>query len=135
MSGSAERTPDDSLRLSVLDERLAVCRLDPRSEVPTWITEASFFSVTQTTDELSVVCPEEHVPSGVRCERGWRALKLEGPFDFGLVGILASVAVPLAESEVCILAIATYETDYVLVEGSQLSLATQALRQRGHEVG
>jgi uncharacterized protein len=60
---------------------------------------------------------------------------LEGPFDFGLVGILASVAVPLAESEVCILAIATYETDYVLVEGSQLSLATQALRQQGHEVG
>jgi hypothetical protein len=135
MGRSTESTLDDSLRLSVLDERLAVCRLDPRSGIPTWITEASFFSVTQTTDELSVVCPEEHVPSGVRCERGWRALKLEGPFDFGLVGILASVAVPLAESEVCILAIATYETDYVLVEESQLTLATQALRQRGHEVG
>jgi hypothetical protein len=66
MGRSTESTLDDSLRLSVLDERLAVCRLDPQSGIPTWVTEASFFSVTQTTDELSVVCPEEHVPSGVR---------------------------------------------------------------------
>jgi hypothetical protein len=54
--------------------------------------------------------------------------------EFGLTGVLASVAVPLAESEVGILAIATYETDYVLVRESQLDLAAQTLRERGHEV-
>ena len=123
-----------SLRLSVLEERLAVCRLEPRAEIPPWATSAPFFCVARTPDELSVVCPEERVPAGITCERGWRVLKLEGPFDFGLVGVLASVAAPLAEGGIGVLAIATYDTDYVLVKEGQLDLATAALRERGHEV-
>ncbi len=134
MGNSVESTPNASLRLSVLEKRLAVCRLDPRAEIPAWAAGAPFFSVTRTSDELSIVCPEEHVPPGFTCERGWRALRFDGPFEFGLVGVLASVAVPLAQSEVSILAIATYDTDYVLVEEPQLPLATQVLRERGHEV-
>ena len=134
MGNSVESTPNASLHLSVLDGRLAVCRLDPRAQIPAWATGAPFFSVTRTPDELSIVCPEERVPAGVTCERGWRAFKFEGPFEFGMMGVLASVAAPLAQSEVSILAIATYDTDYVLVEESQLVLAMQALRERGHEV-
>src|SRR5918997_500473 len=95
---------------------------------------APFFCVVRTPDELSVVCPEEHVPAGITCERGWRALKLEGPFGFELTGVLASVAAPLAESEVSILAIATYDTDYVLVKEEQLDPAIAALCERRHEV-
>ncbi len=134
MGNPVESTPNAPLRLSVLEERLAVCRLDPPAQIPAWATGAPFFSVTRTSDELSIVCPEERVPPGITCERGWRALRFDGPFEFGLVGVLASVAVPLAEAGVSILAIATYETDYVLVEESQLPLATQVLREWGHEV-
>jgi uncharacterized protein len=126
--------PYVSLRLSVLDDRLAVCRLDPGAEIPAWATAAPFFSVTRTSDELSVICPEARVPAGAACERGWRALRFEGPFEFGLVGVLSSVAEPLAQSEVSILAIATYDTDYVLVQESQLDVAVRTLRERGHEV-
>jgi len=130
-----ECAPDASLRLAVLEERLAVCRLEPWAEVQPWATGAPFFCVTRTQDELSIICPEERVPAGITCERGWRALKLEGgPFDLGLVGVLASVASPLARCEVGILAVATYDTDYVLVAESQLDLAISALRERGHEV-
>ncbi len=111
MGNPAESTPNASLRLSVLEGRLAVCRLDPPAEIPAWATGAPFFSVTRTPDELSIVCPEEHVPPGITCERGWCALRFDGPFEFGLVGVLASVAVPLAQSEVSILAIATCDTD------------------------
>ena len=134
MGDPAESTPPASLRLSVLEHRLAVCRLQPRAEIPTWASGASFSCVTRTAGELSVICPEERIPAGTPCERGWRALELEGPLEFGLTGVLASLAVPLAESEVGILAIATYETDYVLVRESQLDLAAQTLRERGHEV-
>jgi uncharacterized protein len=130
----AESTPPASLRLSVLEHRLAVCRLEPRAEIPKWVSGAPFFCVTRTAGELSVICPEERIPAGTPCERGWRALEVEGPLEFGLTGVLASLAVPLAESEVGILAIATYETDYVLVQESQLDLAAQALRERGREV-
>jgi hypothetical protein len=134
VGNQVESTPNTSLRLCVLEDLLAVCRLGARAEIPPWATEAPFFCVTRTPDELSVVCPEECVPAGITCEPGWRAFKLEGPLDFGLVGVLSSVAAPLAESGVGILAIATYDTDYVLVRGSQLDLATAALRERGHEV-
>ncbi len=134
MGRTTDSAPNAALRLSVLDERLAVCRLEAGSEIPPWATGAPFFCVTRTPDELSIVCPEERVPVGIACERGWRAFKLEGPFDFGLVGILAAVAAPLAESNVGILAIATYDTDYVLVKEEQLDPAIAALRERGHEV-
>ena len=97
-------------------------------------TAAPFFCVAGTAEELSVVCAEERVPAGTVCERGWRAMKVEGPLDFGLTGVLSSVAVPLAESEVGILAIATYDTDYVLLQESQLDIAARALRERGHEI-
>ncbi len=130
-TGSA---PEAALRLSVLDESLAVCRIEARTEIPPWATGSPFFCVTRTPDELSVICPEERVPAGITCEPGWRAFRLEGVLDFGLVGVLSSVAAPLAESGVGILAIATYDTDYVLVREPQLDLAITALRERGHEV-
>jgi uncharacterized protein len=134
VGGARGNVPIRSLRLSVLEERLAVCRLDPGSEPPAWAMAARFFSVTRTADELSVVCSEQDVPPEVLCERGWRAFKLEGPFEFGMMGVLSSVAVPLAEREVSILTIATYDTDYVFVQESQLNLAARALRERGHEI-
>jgi hypothetical protein len=129
-----EGSQGSSLVLSVLEERLAVCRLDPESEVPGWAVKQPFCSVTRTSDELSVVCPEWHVPFEATCERGWRVLKLEGPFDLELTGILVSVTAPLAEAGVSVFAIATYDTDYVLVKESRLDLAVSVLSERGYVV-
>ena len=123
-----------NLRLFLLTEYMSVCRLDPTTKVPDWAISGGFFSVTHTDDELSVVCPDELVPEDVRSEGGWRALKLEGPFEFSEVGVLASVAAPLAEAEVGIFAVSTFDTDYVLVQEEQLRSAVAALRGRGHEV-
>ncbi len=86
------------LILTLLDDHLAICRLDVTAGVPAWATAASLFSVTRTADELSIVCLEECVPDGVRCEKGWRAFELEGPFEFSEVGIISAVATPLAEA-------------------------------------
>ncbi|MDP8899911.1 MAG: ACT domain-containing protein [Actinomycetota bacterium] len=113
---------------------MSVCRLDPTTKVPDWAISGGFFSVTRMDDELSVVCPQELVPEDVRSEGGWRALKLEGPFEFSEVGVLASVAAPLAEAEVGIFAVSTFDMDYVLVQEEQLRSAVAALRGRGHEV-
>ena len=113
---------------------MSVCRLDATSAIPDWATEGGFFYVTRTSDELSVVCQEEVVPDNARSEGGWCALKLEGPFEFSEVGVLTSVAAPLAEAGVGIFAVSTFDTDYVLVKEEQLSPAVAALRGRGHEV-
>jgi len=84
--------------------------------------------------ELSVVCADAAVPDGVRAERGWRALTVVGPLDLALTGVLASLAVPLAEAGVAIFAIATFDTDYLLVRRERLSDAVTALRAAGHRV-
>ena len=118
--------------LTILPERLAVCRLDAQAEIPTWATRRPFFSVTRTQDELSVICREEDVPAGVQQEKGWRALKVEGPFGFAVVGVLATLAQPLAAAGISILAFCTYDTDYVLVKESQLLRAVAVLQERGH---
>jgi uncharacterized protein len=123
------------LDLTVLEEDLSICRLDAGAEVPAWATRTTFFSVTRTQDELSVVCPEEFVPEDAYRERGWRALKLGGPLDLSMIGILASVAAPLAEVGASIFTVSTFDTDYVLVRGTQLDLAVDTLRENGHRVG
>jgi hypothetical protein len=122
------------LTLSVLPDRYAICRLDRQSPVPSWAMTGDFFSVTRTRDELSIVCLEDNVPREISSEPGWRLLKMEGPLDFELTGIMASVAEPLAEAGVAIFPIATYETDYVLVKDTQLESAVRALMGYGHVV-
>lgn len=134
MSQPAGSKPEVALRLNVLDRLLAVCRLDPGEKLPTWATQADFFCVTRSPDELSVVCPEGNVPEDVKCEKGWRILQLAGPFEFSLTGVLASVLDPLARAGVSIFAVSTFDTDYVLLKEESLPAAIVALRESGHEV-
>jgi hypothetical protein len=88
----------------------------------------------RTAAELSVVCEEGAVPDAVRAQRGWRALEVSGPLDLAMTGVLASLAVPLADAGVPIFAVSTYDTDYVLVPGARLHDAVTALRAAGHHV-
>lgn len=122
------------LQYSLLPGRFAVCRLDPAGPSAEWATRGSGFgSVARTADELSVVCPEEHVPDGVKAERGWLCVKLEGPFPFDQTGILASFLLPLAEHKVPIFALSTFDTDYVLIKAEAWSAASAALDAAGHQ--
>lgn len=123
-----------ALALALLPQTLAVCRLGPDAPLLPWATGGDLWSVTRTPEELSLVCAASAVPEGVACEPGWRALKVAGPLDFALVGILLAVAAPLAAAGVSIFAVSTYDTDYVLVRGAQLERAVAALRAAGHTV-
>jgi hypothetical protein len=122
------------LELLILDDRLAVCRLDQGSGVPSWATSGDFFSVTRTPEELSIVCQESIVPEGVRAEKGWRVLRVVGTFEFSTVGILASLTTPLAEAGIGLFALSTFDTDYLLVKEHDLDRAVGALRAYSHVV-
>jgi len=122
------------LTLEVLADELAVCRLAFDAQVPDWAWSEGFTSVTRTEDELSVVCAAEPVPADIKHTPGWRALKVRGPLDFRLVGILAGLSSILADAGVSIFAISTYDTDYLLVRGEQLDAVAEALKAAGHEV-
>ncbi len=117
--------------LRVLPGRLGICRFDPNTPMPSSLPGGNFFCAVRTEGELSVVCDESVVPSGVRAQRGWRAFRVEGTLDFSLTGILASIANPLAEAKVSIFAVSTFDTDYVLVKEADLARATSALEAAG----
>lgn len=122
------------LTLSLLPVRYAVAQLPADAALPGWWPTAGMRHAGWTDDELSLVCEERHVPDDVRCQRGWRMFKLQGPLDFALTGILKAVLDPLAVAGVGIFAMSTYDTDYVLVQAHQLDDAVSALQGAGHRI-
>ena len=122
------------LTLTLLPEMFGICRFRPSEEIPEWAMEAGFVSITRTSRELSIVCPERHIPSGVTSSRRWRAMSVKGALDFTEVGILASLAQPLKEARVPIFVISTFDTDYLLVRERHLKTAIEALSGVGHRI-
>eukprot|EP00977_Amphora_coffeiformis_P016523 scaffold5138_cov170-Amphora_coffeaeformis.AAC.4 len=122
---------------------LAVVRLPSSHPIPPWVLSAvgtcNFVSITKTSDELSIVCPESSVPeqpssTEQKIEKGWVSFKVRGPLDFGLTGILAGLASPLAEQGISIFAISTYDTDYILVKENTVDMAAHVFRKQGHAI-
>ena len=124
-----------AVSLDLLAETFAICRLAPDAAVPKWATApAPFLSISRTADELSITAPQPTVPAGVRSERDYRALRVRGVLAPELVGILLSIAEPLAKAGVSIFAVSTFDTDYVLVKSRDLPAAVEALERAGHQV-
>lgn len=111
----------------------AIVRLDPDAAVPDWSLKGEFTSISRTADELSVVCPRENLPAQMDSLR-WICLKLEGPFPFSQTGVLLSFIEPLSTNGVPIFAVATYETDYVLIQEEFARTALDLLGAAGHEL-
>ena len=123
-----------SLPLTLLPDHLAVCRLAPDAPLPTWVAGPGFVSVTRTDEELSITVAQDRVPGDVVAVGPWRALKVQGPLDFTLTGILAALTAPLADAGISLFAIATYDTDYILVRAETLEAAITALTAAGRLV-
>ena len=114
--------------LSILPEKLGICHFDKNSLIPDWALEkTNFTSITRTQDELSITLPQDKIPGGVLVERDWRAFKLEGDVELTSVGIIASLAKPLAEAGISIFNVSTYKTNYILVEEKNLQKAKKIL--------
>lgn len=118
---------DRMLTIKLLEEKYGVCRLNKTDSIPEWTKDSEFLSVTRTLQELSIVCVENNIPSDIKCEKNWRILKVEGPLDFSLIGILASISSLLAQNKISIFAISTYDTDYILVRDKDVDKAVVAL--------
>jgi len=125
---------DKILTLKLLKGSYGVCRLDNTETIPKWAKESDFFSITKTSDELSIVCAEEYIPSEIQCEKNWRILKVQGPLDFSLIGILSSINTILAQNGISIFAISTYDTDYILVKAKDIDNAIESLTKERYEV-
>ena len=123
------------MELALLKQELAICRLEQHDPVPDWAWRGELVSITRARDELSVVCAAGAVPEAFeRAERGWRALVVTTPMDFSVTGVAAALTAPLAQAGVSVLPVATYDTDYFLVQDECLADAIEALLTAGHQI-
>lgn len=120
------------MELKKLPYDLSVCKV---RELSPEILADDFFFIARTDEELSLVCRTEHVPFRTEArEDGWKAFRIQGVLDFSLIGILAPIAAVLADRQIGIFAVSTYNTDYILVKKESFDKACDALLHAGYSV-
>lgn len=125
----------ENMKLNILDSTFSVVKLPPTEIIPVWALNSEVFSISRTDEELSIVCTTECLPLNEvfsDVENDWKCIKVEGVLDFSLTGILASLANPLAENNISIFAISTFNTDYLLVKSHSIEKAKVVLENDGH---
>lgn len=118
--------------LSVLEETFSIYRLAPDASLPEAVSECDFYSLSKTTEELSLVCPEHLAVKSDKSSPDWKCLKVAGPLDFKLTGILAGITEVLAKEKLSVFAISTFDTDYILIKKQDLTPAISALERTGY---
>ncbi|MBN1231470.1 MAG: ACT domain-containing protein [Anaerolineales bacterium] len=125
-----------ALQLTVLPGIFTVVRLPAVSSIPGWLEESDWVSVTRTAEELSIVCKDSSIPKDFAgtIESGWHILKILGPLDFSLVGVLAKISGILADAEISVFVISTFDTDYILLKENSLVSALSLLTNTGYVI-
>lgn len=122
------------LTLILLKGEFAICQLEATSDPPDWVFTGDFYTISRTPDELSMICRYDQIPGSLSCEPGWRVLKVKGSFNFDEIGVLSSLLAPLATAGISILAISTFNTDYLLIQEHYLDQALNVLQAAGHQI-
>ncbi len=120
------------MKIEVLKDEFTVCKVRDYGDVDLTLP---YCFTGRTENEFSLVLPTNRVPSETLArEDGWRAFRLAGQLDFSLIGILARIAALLAEANISIFAVSTYDTDYVLVKEDRFAAALRLLAENGYHV-
>ena len=123
-----------SFVISVLKDDYKVCRMNAFDGIPKEVFDTPLSSITRTAEELSIVCPTSVAPDQLKCEQDWKCLKIHGPFGFHEVGIISSLTKVLADADISVFVLSTFDTDYILVKRLNIEKATKVLSEKGHEL-
>ena len=121
------------LNLHMLGETFTINKLPQFAEIPSILSQGDMCFISRTDEELSIICPDYMAPNNVQQELGWRCIKVEGEMKLQEVGVLASLAQPLADAGIPMFVVSTFNTDYIFVMEENLVNAVQALQQAGHD--
>ena len=121
------------LQLSILENLFTIHRFPANHKIPNQVYENEFYAISKTKNELSIVCNSTTQLSSEKSESGWSCIKINGILDFSLTGILSKISTILAEAEISIFAISTFDTDYILVKSEKLPFAKKALLVYGYK--
>ena len=120
--------------LSILEETYIIHKLDQSTNLPEELIECEFYSLSNSREELSLVCPEKMLIQSENSSPNWKCMKVAGPLDLKLTGILAGLSDTLSRAKISIFAISTFETDYILIQKQVLETAKSALKSAGYKL-
>ena len=129
-----EQASSHRFGVHLISGRLAVVRLDPGTDIPSWSSTGLLSAILRTPEELTIVCDQTVVPEAMKSERDWVALKVEGPLAFTMTGVLATLLEPLAAERISVFVLSTFDTDYILVKADESERTVEALRRDGHRM-
>ena len=120
------------MELKRIDHKLTVCQINELSDIH---MDSDFYFIGKTDEELSLVCKTEDTPPNtIAREDGWRGFYISGVLDFSLIGILSKLSGILAQHQIGIFAVSTYNTDYILVKEENYEKALNVLGAEGYTV-
>jgi len=123
------------MKITAVEGEYSVYRFAPDATIPEDVLSGrGFINITRTVEELSIVCPSDLVHGADKEEDGWSLWKVEGPLDFGMIGVLSSITSPLAAADVSVFALSTYDTDYILWKRDRTAAAARSLHKAGFEL-
>ena len=122
------------LVLKLLPDYYAVCRLKENDDIPQRVRDLPFYAIIRTEESVTFICNQKLIDDTVECEKNWRCLELEGPFEFSEIGIISQVCGPLARAKIPVYVISAFETDYLLIKDGFLEAALATLKNSGHTV-
>lgn len=118
------------MKLKKLPYELSVCKLPSQNDIN---FNLDFCFIAKTDDEISLVCKTEDVPLGAICrDDGWRGFYFQDTLDFSLIGIISKISAVLAENNIGIFAVSTFNTDYILVKSENFDKAVAVLKSNGY---
>lgn len=120
------------MKIKVLKRQFCICKVNDLALVD---LNDKYCFIGKTDEEISVICSEKHAPKET-CARsdGWRAFRIEGEMDLSLVGILSAISGILADSQIPLMAVGTYNTDYILVKEEYLEQALILLEDHDYKI-
>jgi hypothetical protein len=126
--------------LKLLDGTFGIYKFESRAVAYRWVggllaKDDDFIGFSATATETAVICREDiAAPSVIAKKEGWAGFFFDGQLDFELVGILSRLTGLLADAGIGVLAVSTYDTDYVFIPSRQLATAQRVLSDRGYIV-
>lgn len=120
------------MELKTLNYDLTVCKVSSADDIN---LDRDLLFIGKTDEEISLVCPTEDTPlHTTERDDGWKGFRIQGILDFSLIGILSKISAVLAENEIGIFAVSTFNTDYILVKKENFERALNVLSENGYEI-
>lgn len=120
------------MEIKKIDYDFSICKVTDYSLVK---LDSEYSFIGKTEEEKSLVCITADVPPNtIERDDGWKAFRIQGILDFSLVGILSEIFRILAENQIGIFAVSTFNTDYILTKKENYRKALEVLRNAGYRI-